>query len=134
MRTKLFFAFLIIIITALISNLIYERLIIRDFEDYSMGMREDRLYWVLAAVEGSHSSEGWNTDALTHILHWGTILGFDLKIKNPGDKDILTSEDAIADVSPNMRRRIESLVLLDSAKGEFEMYPLFAEGEEIGAI
>ena len=66
MRTKLFFAFLIIIITALISNLIYERLIIRDFEDYSMGMREDRLYWVLAAVEGSESSLAvnfWNFTA-----------------------------------------------------------------------
>ena len=33
-----------------------------------------------------------------------------------------------------MRRRIESLVVLDSASGEFEEYPLFVEGEEIGTL
>ncbi len=134
MRTKLFFAFLIVIITALVSNLIFERLIIRDFEDYSMGMREDRLYWMLASIEGSHTGEGWDTVALTHILHWGTILGFDLKVSDVSGQDVLTSKDALAEVSPTMRRRIESLVLLDSAQGDFEMYPLFAEGEEIGSL
>ena len=136
MRTKLFLAFLIVIITALVSNLIFERLIIRDFEDYSMGMREDRLYWMLASIEGSHSSEGegWDTGALTHILRWGTILGFDLKVSDASGKDVLTSKEAIASVSPTMRRRIESLVLLDSAQGDYEMYPLFARGEEIGSL
>lgn len=134
MRTKLFFAFLIVIVTALISNLIFERLIIRDFEDYSMGMREDRLYWMLASIEGSHSEEGWNTDALNHIMHWGIILGFDLKVSDANGKVVHTSKDAIANVSPTMRRRIESLVVLDSAKGEFEMYPLFARGEAIGSL
>ncbi len=134
MRTKLFFAFLIVIIMALVSNLIYERLILHDFEDFSMGMREDRLYWMLASIEGSHTDEGWNSDGLTHIFHWGTILGFDLKVQDVDGLDILTSKDAIAVVSPTMRRRIESLVLLDSAKGDFEVYPLFAEGKNIGSL
>lgn len=134
MRTKLFLAFLIVIITALVSNLIFAHLSLRDFEDYSMGMREDRLYWVLASVEGSHSETGWNTDALTHILHWGAILGFDLMIKGVDDNDILGTDNALTKVSATMRRRIESLVLLDSASGEFEEYPLFAGGDEIGTL
>ena len=33
MRNKLFFAFLAVVVTALISNLLYEYLITRDFED-----------------------------------------------------------------------------------------------------
>ncbi|HEB02824.1 MAG TPA: HAMP domain-containing protein, partial [Nitrospirae bacterium] len=134
MRTKLFLAFLTVIITALISNLIFERLIIRDFDDYSMGMREDRLYWILASVEGNHSDGSWNTATLSHILLWGTMLGLDLKVIDTEDSELLTTGAALRDVSTTMRRRIESLVVLDSASGEFEEYPLFVEGEEIGTL
>lgn len=134
MRTKLFLAFLTVIITALISNLIFEHLIIRDFDDYSMGMREDRLYWVLASVEGSHSDGNWNTATLSHILQWGTILGLDLKVIDTEGGELLATGTMLKDVSTTMLRRIESLVVLDSASGEFEEYPLFVEGEEIGAL
>ncbi len=98
MRTKLFLAFLTVIITALISNLIFERLIIRDFDDYSMGMREDRLYWILASVEGSHSDGSWNTVTLSHILQWGAILGLDLKVIDTEGSELLATGTALRDV------------------------------------
>jgi two-component system sensor histidine kinase BaeS len=134
MRTKLFIAFLAVIITALVSNLIFERLVIKDFEDYSMGMREDRLYWVLASVEGSRTDDGWDMEALTHVLRWGSIQGFDLKLLDMEGSAVLDSPAALEGVTPTMLRRIESLVVLYSARGEFEEYPLFVRGEEIGSL
>ena len=55
MRNKLFFAFLSVVLTALVSNLLYEYFITRDFEDYVSGTKEDKLYWILASVEGSYT-------------------------------------------------------------------------------
>jgi len=52
MRTKLFLAFLLVISIALISNLIFERLILNDFDEYMRGMREDHLYWCSLRSKG----------------------------------------------------------------------------------
>ena len=52
MRTKLFLAFIFIIFLALLSNLVFERLMISDFNDFLKGTEEDQIYWVLASVEG----------------------------------------------------------------------------------
>ena len=60
MRTKLFLAFLLVIVIALVSNLIFERLIMKDFDDYVRGTKEDHLYWVLASVEGSYNNGKWD--------------------------------------------------------------------------
>ncbi|HDZ84729.1 MAG TPA: hypothetical protein ENH45_05855, partial [Nitrospirae bacterium] len=57
MRTKLFFAFIFIIFFTILSNVVFERLVIRDFNDYLGGIEEDHIYWVMASVEGS-SSQG----------------------------------------------------------------------------
>ena len=56
MRNKLFLAFLLVILTALISNLIFVQLIMNDFDEYMKGTREDHLYWVMASVEGSYQN------------------------------------------------------------------------------
>ena len=55
MKTKIFLAFLTVILAALLSNFIFEWLIIRDFDNYVSGVREDQFYWTLASVEGSYS-------------------------------------------------------------------------------
>jgi signal transduction histidine kinase len=134
MRTKLFLAFLVVIITALVSNLIFERLIINDFEDYSMGTREDRLYWILASVEGSMGLEGWDEEALKNSLRWGALLGYDLKVSDNDGDNVFTTPEALADITGTMRRRLESLVVIKNTIGEFEEYPLFANGQDIGTL
>ncbi len=80
MRNKLFFAFLAVVLTALISNLLYEYFITRDFEDYVSGSREDKLYWILASVEGSYADGRWDHRSLHNTIHWAIMLGFDVKV------------------------------------------------------
>lgn len=134
MRTRLFLAFLSVILLALVSNLIYERLIIRDFADYSGGVEEDRVYLVLASVEGSFTQEGWDAHQLSHALRWGTMLGYDIVLLDADGVQQGSSLMALKDVTPSLRLRIESLVHIDTPVGEFEEYPLFFEGEEIGFL
>jgi two-component system sensor histidine kinase BaeS len=106
MRTRLFLAFLAVIVVALISNLIYEHFISRDFEDYVSGTREDKLYWVLANVEGSYVDDTWDIDALQESLHWATMLGFDVSVSDFSGTEIVTTKTVIDHLSPSMKRGI----------------------------
>jgi len=134
MRTKLFIAFIAVILVALISNLIYRDLIVRDFEDYVRGSKEDKLYWVLASVEGSYSEGRWNHAALHDALHWGMMLGYDIRIEDISGKVLAGSADIMAMLSGPMKRRMEGIVDLGSARGEYMPYPLFVGGREIGTL
>lgn len=139
MRTRLFLTFLAVILTALVSNLIYERLVLKDFQEYSMGVKEDRLYLVLASVEGSYmegeeGEEGWDNHQLTHAMHWGSMLGFDLLVFDNEDMRLTSSLDAFGESTPTMKRRIDAMVHVDRPLGEYEEYPLFSGGEEIGYL
>ena len=69
MRTKLFFAFIFIILLALLSNIVFESLIIGDFNDFIKGTEEDRIYWVMASVEGSYRDNQWDDASLSEALH-----------------------------------------------------------------
>jgi len=135
MRTKLFIAFFVVILIALVSNLIYENLIINDFEQYSMGVREDDVYRVLASVEGSyHEESGWDLKALDQAVVWATMLGFQVEVRNINGQSMITTEKAMGGLSPALQRRITSLVDLSQPEGEFEAYPLFVMGDDIGEI
>lgn len=134
MRTKLFFAFFVVIAIALISNLIFERLIMDDFDEYIKGTREDHLYWVLASVEGSYQDGTWNTNLLSEAVHWGMMLGFDIRVEDRGGREITNSHLVMNSLPPAMKRRMESIVHSHSAEGEYEKYPLYIEGGELGAL
>jgi two-component system sensor histidine kinase BaeS len=135
MRTKLFFAFFVVIATALVSNLIFEHLILRDFEEYVWSTREDQIYVLLASVESTYTEGGgWDRAALENALRWALMLGYDLKVEDASGGKVLESEEALGDVSPVMMRRIESLVELKNPEGPYEKYPLYVGGEEIGQL
>ncbi len=134
MRTKLFFAFLAVIVVALVSNIIFERFISDDFDDYVSGTKEDNLYWILATVEGSYTDGRWDKTALHDAVHWATMLGFDVKITDEKGKELATSKGALTMLSQPMRRRMEGIVDINSARGDYEHYPLYVEGREIGTI
>lgn len=134
MRNKLFLSFLAVVLLALISGLIYERLITRDFEEYVSGTREDRLYWIMASVEGSYAEGRWDHAALHEALHWAIMLGFDITIEDSQGHEIMSSTAAISMLSPSMKKRMLAITDLGSAKGTYEPYPLFQEGREIGTM
>jgi two-component system sensor histidine kinase BaeS len=134
MRTKLFFAFLVVIVIALISNLIFERLIMNDFDEYIKGTREDHLYWVLGSIEGSYQDGAWNMNSLSEAVHWSMMLGFDIRVEDREDREIINSRMVAEALPPAMKRRMESIVHSHSAEGEYEKYPLYIEGTELGTL
>jgi len=134
MRAKLFLAFFAVIAVALVSNFIYERLMVRDFEDYINGTREDKLYWILASVEGSYSGDQWDLSSLHDAAHWAVMLGFDIRVTDSSDRELMSSEHAISMLSPSMKRRMQGIADIGSATGEYDAHPLYSEGREIGSM
>ena len=134
MRNKLFLAFLAVVLTALISNLLYEYFITRDFEDYVSGTREDKLYWLLASVEGSYSGGSWDLRSLHDTIHWAIMLGFDVKVLDASEKEVINSEMLISMLSPAMKRRMKNIDEIKTLTGNFESYPLYVAGSEIGTM
>lgn len=134
MRTKLFLTFLLVIILAFISNIVFEKLIIRDFEDYLAGTKEDSIYWIMASVEGSYRDGKWNRLRLHETLHWGLMLGFESYVVDNQGNQVLSSADVLFSMDSVMRSRMDTFLKLPSGKGEFTWYPLYLEGEEIGKI
>ncbi len=134
MRTKLFLAFLLVIFIALISNLIFEWLIMKDFDEYIKGRDEDHLYWVMASIEGSYQDGRWNMISLSEAIHWGMMLGFDIEVRDRDGREVTDSHKVMAALPPPMKRRMESIIPIYKAEGEFEKYPLYIEGREVGTL
>ena len=134
MRTKLFIAFILIIFLALFSNIVFERLIIRDFNDFLKGTKEDHIYWIMASIERSFKNNEWDRALLDEALHWGMMLGFETYLENIKGKRILSSQEVLSVMNPNMLNRMSSFLKLPSGIGEFTWYPLYVEGEEIGKL
>ncbi len=134
MRNRLFLAFLAVVVTALVSNLIYKTLTVRDFEDYVRGTREDKLYWVLAAVEGSYTAGAWDRHALHEAVHWALMLGFEVKVADRDGAELVAAREVIGTLAPEMKRRMAGLIDIASGSAAFEDYPLYMEGNEIGTM
>jgi two-component system sensor histidine kinase BaeS len=134
MRTKLFLAFIFIIFLALFSNIIFERLIIDDFNDFIQGTQEDQIYWIMASVEGSFKDGEWDMALMSETLHWSMMLGFEAYVEDMDGKRVLSSSDVMSTMNPNMIKRMSSVLNLSSSIGDFTWYPLYIEGEEIGKI
>ncbi|UCH82312.1 MAG: HAMP domain-containing histidine kinase [Nitrospiraceae bacterium] len=134
MRTKLFLAFIFIIFLALLSNIIFERLIIEDFNDFVMGHEEDNIYWIMASVEGCYDDKEWDMSMLKEALHWGLMLGLETYVEDGTGQRVLSSSDVLSEMTPNMMERMTSFLNLSSGLGEFIWYPLYLKGEEIGKL
>jgi two-component system sensor histidine kinase BaeS len=134
MRTKLFFAFIFIIFLALLSSIVFERLIIRDFNDFIKGTEEDHIYWILASVEGNYRDNKWDRTLLGEALHWGLMLGLESFVEDNTGRKVLSSTEILSGMNPNMLKRMNSLLRLPSGVGGFTWYPLYVQGEEIGKL
>ncbi|MBI5664194.1 MAG: HAMP domain-containing histidine kinase [Nitrospirae bacterium] len=134
MRTKLFVAFILIISLALLSNIVFERLIIEDFNDYIRGTEEDHIYWIMASVEGSYKDGQWDKALLGEALHWGMMLGLETYVEDISNAKILSSAEVYSTMHSTMLHRMDSLLKLPSGVGEFNWYPLYVSGEEIGML
>jgi len=134
MRTKLFLAFLFIIFLALLSNIIFEKLIMEDFNEFIRGHDEDDIYWIMASVEGSYHNKDWDMTVLREALHWGMMLGLATYVEGNDGQRVLSSSDVLSEMNPNMMQKMTSSLNLSSNVGDFTWYPLYLKGHEIGKL
>lgn len=134
MKTKLFLAFLTVILTALLSNFIFEWLIMRDFENYVNGVGEDQLYWITTSAESSYEKGKWNNALLAETVHWAMMMGLDIKIIDASGNEIISSQNVMKSLPATMKERMEGLFHIKQTAGVFEEYPLYHAGEMIGTL
>jgi len=134
MKTKIFIAFLIVILTALLSNFVFEWLIMRDFENYVSGVKEDQLYWITVSTESSYDGREWDRDILSETIHWAMMMGLDTKILDLSGQEIISSHHMMESLPNVMKKRMEGLFHIDKTQGIFEEYPLYSKGKRIGTL
>ncbi len=134
MKTKIFLAFIVVIFAALLSNFIFEWLIMRDFGNYVKGVKEDQFYWILASVEGGYAGGRWDKEALSESMHWSMMMGLDIKILDNSGQEVLSSHEAMQSLSGTMMSRMEGLFHIHETGGKFDEYPLYMKSERIGTL
>jgi two-component system sensor histidine kinase BaeS len=137
---KLFVLFVAVSLISLSSAFIFRELIISDFNKYIEGVREDEIYRIMAFLEGSYEKDGsWNVDLIKDYLVLTYLMGFEVRLFDESDKEIMNTINAIASATPLMRKRIEALTRFklidkDSELKRFTSYPLFLGGRNIGIL
>ena len=135
--TKFFVILLAVSMFALSAAFILRELMIRDFRYYLEGETEDKVYRVIANIEGAYEKySGWKEDVLTEDVIWALMLGLEIRIKDLDGKVIIDAEKALNKLSPLIRRRIRAIAETEllGQKGDFSPYPLFLSGKEIGSL
>lgn len=134
MKTKLFLAFVAVISAALLSNFIFERLIMKDFDDYVAEVKEDQFRWILSSIEESYNGERWDRKALSESLHWAMMLGLHVKVIDAGGKEVISSEEVMESLSDTMHHRMEGLFPMSDRERPFDEHPLLVRGKKIGTL
>lgn len=125
---------------SLSSALIIRELIIGDFTEYLEGEREDSIYQIMAGMEGSYEKySGWNEDGLKDNAIWALLLGYNIKILDINNKELMNTKKALESLPPLMKRRIQAISGFSdeqntAGKEEFSLYPLFLGGKDIGHL
>ncbi|OHE55062.1 MAG: hypothetical protein A2Z47_02380 [Thermodesulfovibrio sp. RBG_19FT_COMBO_42_12] len=144
MLKSLWFKFLILLLSvsiiSLSAALILRELIIKDFEEYLEGKAEDRIYRIIAAVEGSYEQySGWNENALKEIAIWALLVGYETKIFDINSNELMNTNKAVETLYPLMKKRIMAItgfpfVEKSIDKENYMSYPMFIGGKEIGTL
>ncbi|MGO9612500.1 MAG: sensor histidine kinase [Dissulfurispiraceae bacterium] len=135
MRTKLFLAFLAVIFASLVSTVIFERMILRDFDSYAQGVREDEIYWIIASAEGGYKDGKWNKQVLSESIHWAMMMGLDVKIVDAEGSEIVPSHSVMESLPPGMKRRMKELFHLDmNTNRGYDKFPIISNGSKIGSL
>ena len=126
MRTKLFIAFIIIIAAALLSTIVFEDLILKDFDNYVAGVKEDQVYWIIASAEGAFMDGTWDNQMLSESIHWAMMMGLDIKIVDTGGREIVPAQHVMESLSPGMMHRMANLFHLDmTSDRKYDEFPIY---------
>ncbi len=135
---KFFLLLVIVSLVALSAAFLLRELMLKDFREYLEGEREDRIYWITAAMESSYDkNKSWenNRDIIEDML-WALMLGFDVKLYDVKGKMVMDTDQAVSTQSEAVVKRIMAITDLDARRTSelFVPYPLFLGGEQIGTV
>ena len=134
---KFFLVLFIVSLIALSSAFILRELMIKDFRDYLEGEMEDRVYRVVANMEGTYEKYSkWEKDNIANDAVWAFTMGLEIKLEDMDGNIIMDTARAIKSLSPSMQRRIMAIseARTSGEKSDFVPYPLFLGGKEIGSL
>src|SRR4030042_3360020 len=94
-------------VVSLSASLFLREMIIKDFGEYLEGETEDKIYRISAAIEGTYEKySGWNEDAIVGNTVWALLLGYQVKILDTDDGELMKTPRAVESLSPLMKKRI----------------------------
>lgn len=134
---KFLLLLIVVSLIALSSAMLLRELMIRDFRAYIEGETEDRVYWVITALESSYELYGgWHDDIVIENTIWALMLGLDVRLFDSAGNLIMTTERAIDSLPPLVKKRVMDVSKYHEReiKHKFIPYILFLRGEEIGHI
>ena len=137
---KFLFLLLSVSLISLSAALILRQMIIDDFNEYLEGEKEDRVYKIMAVLEGSFEKHSaWNEDALEENAVWALLHGYEIKLLDTADRELINTKKAVTSLSPLMNRRIIAVTgysLQENGANDegFTAYPLFLAGKDIGSL
>lgn len=135
MRTKIFLAFFVVIFAALVSTIVFECKILKDFDNYTTGVKQDQIFWIIASVEGARKDDVWNEQKLSESIHWAMMMGLDVKILDVKGKEIIPSNNVVNALPPSMVRHMEELFHLDIGAGrKYDEVPVISGETRIGTL
>jgi len=141
MFKSLWIKFLILLlgvaVLSLSGTIVLRELMLRDFRAYIEGETEDKIYWIIADLEGAYDRKAvWKADSQAQSLLWAFTLGFEIRLLDHAGELVIDTEKAIETTTPQVKRRLLALSQsrnLEDA-GEFFVYPLFLSGQQIGTL
>lgn len=141
MFRSLWIKFLILLfavsVIALSSALFLRELMIKDFREYLEGEMEDRVYWVMADLEGTYERySGWKEDVIGEDTIWALMLGLEIKVRDTNGIVVMDTEKAINRLSPLMKKRLFAVSDFKATETEdsFHPYSMFLGWKEIGSL
>jgi two-component system, OmpR family, sensor histidine kinase BaeS len=135
--TKFLLLLVIVSAIALSSAFMLRELMINDFRKYLEGEMEDRIYWVIAALESTYEqNSGWKEGPIREDTIWALMLGLEIRIKDADDNLLMDTPRAVNSLSPLIKRRLNAVSQYQSPLKDdrFQPYPLFLAGKEIGSL
>lgn len=141
MFKSLWSKFLLLLISVvaigLSATFLLRELMVKDFREYLEGEREDKAYWVTAALESSYAAyAGWREDSVIDDIVWAMMLGIEMKLYDAEGKLVMDTDKAIETLSPFAKKRVLALSERRTweESGPPMPYDLFLAGKQIGHI
>ncbi len=122
---------------AISTAFLVREFMISDFREYLEGEKEDRAYLITASLESSFDKHsGWDREAVVENAVWALMLGFDIELHDEKGTLVIDTDQAVENVSPLVRKRIEGILEArsDSGASDYTPYGLFLGGREIGQV